>query len=163
MRILLIIALLLIVAVPTFAQAPEPTPTPIVIPDQEMYESLGEADQALGELDNPLDAPDGTSIVPDEDGGMIFSYAKWLMSPVGAAELFGPFEGIATHMAVFFAMRFALMGLLGVIYVATYLIRWVVWIFKLLLLLINALGGIIDLIGGVLGKGLGWIIKFIGG
>jgi len=133
------------------------------VADDEWYSALDDANNALGGLNNPLTAPDGTPLLPTVNWAMIFGYAKWLISPGAADELAGPFAGIFIHLGIFLAMRFALIVVYIVVFLAVYLIKWVVWLFKFLLTVIGAISGLIDLVGGVLGKGVGWLVKFVGG
>lgn len=134
---------------------------PIPIPVVEIFDTLQSANDQLASIDAPLTSPNGTPLLPSETGSLIFGYAKWLISPGGAAEIFGPFAGIVSHLSIYLAAQLALALVYSIAYAATYLIRWVVWLFKLILMIIAAiaeiLGVVWDIAGGILSK----VLKFI--
>lgn len=164
---MMIALMILMCALPVIGQGdtptPEPSPTPLNIPDDEMYDIIGEVDEGLGGISDDLSAPDGAEILPSIDLTQLIGYARWVLSPSTADEVFGVFSPVITPIGLYLGVRFALGAIYVVVYIAIYLIRWVIWIFKLLLELVSAISGIIDLLGGLVGKGLGWLIKFIGG
>lgn len=117
-----------------------PTRTPIPIDASGLYESLIEANEMLGQAQ--LNQP----VMPMANIQPIFSYAKWLLSPSSADELFGPFAPIIVHAGIFVAMVIGLSVVYGIVYAAVYLIKFVVWIFKLILLVIDV---VVSVVGSI--------------
>jgi hypothetical protein len=111
----------------------EPTPTPIPIPANELYDGISEADDALSAVDVPLSAPDGAPLLPDPDVVLLFGYVKWITSPGAAQELFGPFDGIFTHLGILLVMQFSIFGVYLVVFFVSSVIRWVLWIYTWIL------------------------------
>lgn len=162
MRLLVIVFVLFLIAVPVLAQ--DPTPTPIFIPEADMYDALGDADASLGELPGDLTQSNGTPLLPTLNLTELIGYARWITSPAAADEIFGVFAPVVTPLGLLLAVRFALGGIYFIVYAAIYLIRWVIWIFKMLLMLVNSLGALINLAGGLVGKGLSWLFgRLLGG
>lgn len=161
MRLLIVLLAIALCVVPVAAQTP--TSTPIPLPNEEIYDALQDADESLGDVDDPLSSPDGSPLLPDQDGTVIFGYAKWLLSPGAADELVGPFAPVISHIFIYLAMRVALFGIYLVVYLAVYLIKWAIWIFKLVLAIISTaaevLNVITDFAGGIISK----VFRFIGG
>lgn len=134
-------------------------PSPIDIPAGELIDALQEADASAGGTGGQLTSPEGAPLLPNINAPLLFGYAKWLISGAAIQQMTGPFATILTHLALFVGVQMALSAVYGAFYVATYLARWVVWIFRLILQILTAIVGIIDLLGGKL---IGWALKFIG-
>lgn len=122
------------------------TPTPIPIDAGGMYESLGEANSSITEVGPDLSAPDGVELLPDADPQEIFRYAKWLISPSSADELVGPFAPLVVHTGVFVGLLIGVSAIYTVVYAAVYLIKFVVWIFKMIVLLIDS---VVSVVGSI--------------
>lgn len=147
---------------------PTPTPVQLVIPEQEMSQGLDNANADLESVDVPLTSPNGLPLLPAETGQVIFSYAKWITSPVAAQELMGPFAPVYYHVGYLLGADVALLSVYIVVYGAVYVIRWVIWLYRSIVQIVSTLGsltipGIILLliIFGVLF--LGWLIQAVFG
>lgn len=116
---------------------------------------INDANQQLADAGDSLTAPDGSPLLPAETGATLFGYAKWITSPAAADELLGPFAPAASHVGIFLTMDIALVALYAIIYGAVSIARWVIWLFRLLLQIIQAIASAAN---GV----LGWILGFIG-
>lgn len=125
-----------------------------------LIDIVKQADDAFHGVNVPLESPDGSPLLPNETGSTIFGYAKWLLSPATAEEIAGPFAPIVSALGFLIIAEITLLGVYGVVYIAMYLVRWVVWIFKLLMAVIQTIAAIIDT---AVGKIIGAIFKFIGG
>lgn len=137
------------------------TGSPILnIDTGQLYDAITEADAALEDAGGSLTAPGGAAIFPAETGAQLFGYAKWIFSPAAADEFLGIFSGLAVHYGWYLVGMFALGSVYGVIFLGTYVIRWVVWIVKIAMEIIQTLAAVVD---SVVGKVVGVIAKFIGG
>lgn len=110
----------------------------VLIDDTSLLDALNNANSQLAGLQNPLTSPQGTPILPAVNMQQIFGWVKWIFSPATAEELFGPFAGIYWHLGIYIWARIALLVVYGIVFVATYLIRWVIWIIRLIMDIINA-------------------------
>lgn len=148
---------------------PTPTPVQLVIPEQEMNQGLANAGAALESVNVDLASPDGAPLLPAETGETLFSYAKWLTSPVAAQELMGPFAPIYYHVGYLVTVQVALFSVYITIYGAVYTFRWVKWLYNSIREIINTIGsltlpGIVFLVilfGLIF---LGWLVtRLVGG
>lgn len=122
---------------------PDPLrPTWIPIDAGGLYESLGQANQMLQGVQGGL----SSSLLPLANIQPIFSYAKWLISPNSAEEIMGPFAPLVIHTGVFIGLLIATGGIYVVVYAAVYLIKFVVWIFKMILLLVDT---VVSVVGSI--------------
>lgn len=134
---------------------PDSLVTPIPIPLTQIGGAIGQGDQLLATVNAPLTSPDGSPLLPDEDGGLIFAYTKWVIAPQTAQELAGPFAPIIISLGILMVADMALFAVYVAIYAGVYFIRWAVWIFRLVLQIIEAIA---SAAGGVIGA----LLSFIG-
>jgi len=137
----------------TDAVTPQQEQNKIQLPN--IGEIISNADQQLADAGNTLTNPDGSPLLPSQTGAVLFGYAKWLTSPAAAEELLGPFAPVASHVGIFLLMDVTLVGLYFIIYAAIYIVRWAIWLFKLLL-------QIIQTIASAANGAIGWLLAFIG-
>lgn len=132
----------------------EPVRSPTPIPTSEPIDLVAThgADLPFNDAINYLatananveDAPEdltnpGVAVLPQENGNQIFSYAKWLISPTAANEVFGPFGTLAVHLGAAIALVIFLAIVYFLIFVISLLIRFVIWIIKRILDAIEAI------------------------
>ena len=125
---LLIALCLLVFAVPISAQSS--TPQPIPLPTQQMYEQMATANAQIGNAPTNLTSPNGSPLLPSEDGRLLFGYIKWLVSPAAADEWAGPFAPVFQHFGLGIYMTFALMGVYFTVYVIANIGSWVGWLLE---------------------------------
>jgi len=145
MKLVIIVCLILLIAVPAAAQTDippttagvgeiKPTSTPINLPIDPVNEMLATADGSLQGLPDDLSRPGGsTSIIPPDQGSLVYGYAKWLLSPNIANEVFGPFSGFVEHASIYVGMMLAMGGVYAAVYAIMYAIRWAEWLFNTIL------------------------------
>jgi hypothetical protein len=134
-KTLIIFILLMLAANSAFAQTATPvppTPTPIPFAEIPLMEALATQNANGQELPTNLEAPNGVPLLPATDGREVFGYVKWLVSPVAAQELFGPFATIFTHIGLYIVAVFSMMSVYGIVYALSWVIRWVVFLYKLI-------------------------------
>ncbi|MCK6577277.1 MAG: hypothetical protein L6Q98_04135 [Anaerolineae bacterium] len=79
---------------------------------------------APDDLSNP-----GLPILPQEDGGELFRYAKWLLSPQIAYEVFGSqFGDIIGDIRTGVILVLVMALVYFIIFVIVYIVRFVVWL-----------------------------------
>jgi hypothetical protein len=132
------------------------TPTPIAIDGSGIYEALQQGNNSVIGLPADLAA---AGRPPDEDGSEIFAYVKWFVSPSSADELAGPFAPIVSHTGIFLALVFAMTVIYAVVWAAVWLLKFVVWVFKLItgnlvlsviFIVVAAIGAIVMLLTKIL-------------
>lgn len=152
-RLLLILVVLILLAAPATAQTVTP-PTPIPIPADEMFQGLATADANLLAAPPDIAAPAGVPILPNPNNTLVFGYVKWLISASVSGELFGSFSPVVIVFGVYVSMNMALSVVYGLIYAAVYIARWVIWLFKIII-------EIVQVIASALQSLIGWIFKFL--
>lgn len=129
------------IAFPTLASpTPIPTSTPFVLPTSppltgDLIYQLATAESALQAAPADLGAS-----VPAQNGSEIFARAKWLLSTSTAAELFGPFAPLVTHILTAITLVIVLAVVAFLVMIAVFIIRFVVWIVTLILKFIPFFG-----------------------
>lgn len=138
-------------------------PGEITVPSGDILDQLRRAEEQLANIDVNLTSPEGVPLLPAETGAAVFGYAKWLTSTAAAETLAGPFAPILSHTGTFLAMQLALFVVYVIVFAGTYLIRWVIWLFKFLLDVISTIAEVVNVVtdfaGGIIGK----LLKFVGG
>lgn len=135
----LIVSVLLQPPVPTFEPLASPTPIATVepvnlggtleVPESEVYNYLATANANVQSVPQDLSDP-GIAVLPAENGGELFGYAKWVTSGAAAAEVFGPFSLIVTHLGAAITLVIFLAIVYVAIFLATLIIRFVTWIIR---------------------------------
>ena len=142
---LALLLVLLAAAHPAAAQTP-PTPTPVDIPSQPMLEALATQNAALYSLPPVPELPANRS-------GEILAYAKWLTSPQTAQEIFDLFAPIFTALGVLIGVEVTLNVIYVAIWIIAQVVRWVIWLIKTILQVIQGISAAADSL-------LGWLFKF---
>ena len=121
--LIMLLGLLLITAPPVAAQTPTPVQIPIPVPEAQVSEIAGDGDKGLAGVNaaNPVPGVSEQAIV-------LFGYARWLLQPGTAAELFGPFEPLIGRLGVFVVMSTGMGLAYALAYFGIYLIRAAVWL-----------------------------------
>jgi hypothetical protein len=119
-----------------------PRPTPIAIDGAGLNSALMGGNAGLTGLPANLD-----SGVPNETGAQLFRYAKWIFSPSSADEIAGPFAPAVSHAGIGFSLMFSVGLVYGIIWAAVWLIRFAIFIFRLILEFIRT---VVSVIGSVL-------------
>lgn len=128
----LIVALFLTLLGAGTALAVDPTPTPIPLPADQIFGQLATANAGISTLGGSLNAPNGSPLIPPVDGREAWGYVKWMISPVGAGELFGPFAIIFSELGFFLTSTLALTAVYLVVYAASYIFRLVLGLYRLI-------------------------------
>jgi hypothetical protein len=144
---------------PGNTSTPTPTSTPgqqvgrgvptliptLIVPQDEVNQALATANANTVQLgENEITTPGGVVVLPDDDFSTMFAIAKWLLAPTTAAALFGPFEPIFTHFGIFMTATIALFAIYAVVYVSAYVIRFLVWFFRLIMEIGRSIANAID-------------------
>lgn len=74
----------------------------------------------------------GAPILPADDGGKIYAYTKWLVSPNIGDELFGPFGGFSLRLRNAISIVLAFAVIYGLLFFIIYLLRFVIYVVKLI-------------------------------
>lgn len=133
----------------------QPGATPIPFPGAEVIGIIHDADQSLGALGGDLTHPDGSPLLPNYNGQLLFGLVKYVISPVTAEALTGPFSPIFIALGLLLLLNIALIAVYLVVYIAVYLVRWAIWLFRLILAIMQAVAAAAN---GV----IGWLLAFIG-
>lgn len=133
-----------------------PSGSPIDIPAGDIIEQIKDADDELQDSTIDITAPGGTALIPSTVQNLetLFGYAKWLVSPTAANSLAGPFAPFVIEAGVLIGSEMLFLGAYLVVYIFTYLARWAIWIFRLIVTIITALSG---LVGGA----VGFLLRFV--
>jgi hypothetical protein len=125
--------------IPTLVPIPSPTPVPTIVevtleatPEavlNEVYDSLATTERSLRDLPDQLNNP-GAPLLPNEGGATVFSYAKWLLSPTTADELFGFLSPTMVHVSGMVLITVVFSAVYLVIFIARFVIRFIVWIVR---------------------------------
>lgn len=115
----------------------------LTIPFGDMLTGLVGANAGLGALPDDLTQSGGLPALPDTQLTMILAYAKALTGSASSGELFGPFAPIfvALGNSVNLALPLVLVWL--AVYVASYAVSWVIWLFNLIMAIIRTIMAII--------------------
>lgn len=124
----LLLLMLMLLATPVAAQSS--TPQPIPLPTQDMMEQMAEANAMIEDLPVDLSSPDGLSIVPNENGRILFGYIKWILSPASADQWAGPLAPIFQHIGFGLGMMFTAMTIYTAMYVISNIGSWVGWLLE---------------------------------
>lgn len=146
---LIVFLVLLIFPGSAFAQTNTPvpsTPTPVDFPSQQVIEALATQNANLYQV------PD-VPLLPENRSGEIFGYAKWIVSQNAAEEVFGVFHPIFTAIGVLLVIEVTLNAIYVIIWIVAQIVRWVVWLIKIVLQIIQSLAAAGDTL-------LGWLFKF---
>lgn len=108
-----------------------------------LYDSLNEGSDRLNDLPTDLTRPNGVNILPAESGDSLFRYVKWIINPSSADEIAGPFAPAITHLGMGLNIMFILSAVYIIVYVAIYLIRFAVWLFKIVIAVVQTIIGAI--------------------
>lgn len=128
-----------------FQPIPSPTPvpssTPVMLPTvfgplDGVYNYLATAEYQLQQAPTDLLHNGSLPVLPDETGGPIFGYIKWVFSGAIADDVFGPMAPIVIHASALFALALFLAGVYFIVFVFRLIIRFVVWVVERLLSLI---------------------------
>ena len=146
--------ILALVTVPSvFAQSPPPPPPPL--PLQEINESIATANAGISTIGEDLSAPGGSPLLPIVDGRELWGYAKWLVSPVGAEELFGPFSPIFVSIGFYLTVSIVLAGIYMTVLTGSIVIRFIIGVYRLAAE--NIVGTIIFVVIIAIGIAVAWI------
>lgn len=126
----------------------------LVAPINTMFSELDAANAGTALLPDNLAAPDGLNILPTDDFTEIFSYVKWIVDPASASS----WAGVLAPIFIAFGILINAVVIMSAVYVGLwviiYAVKWVIWLFRLLLQIITALAAAFDL-------ALGWVFKII--
>lgn len=115
------------------------TGTPMfAVPLPDINSGIGQTDQ-LSNLD--LEAPGGSAILPDPNLPRLFGYAKWLLTFSSAEEYAGPFAPAIQHMGIALTATIALAGAYFTVWVVMWLVRFAVWLFLLVIRIVDFAAG----------------------
>jgi hypothetical protein len=134
-------ALLFVLAmqpVPTIPWLPSPTPIPTWTPQptpvsefeaSDLYRNLQTAVANVNALPNDASAPGGVPLLPGDSSANIFSYAKWMLSGVGASELLGKqLYPLATHLMIAVTLVIVLATVFFIVNLVVLIVRFIVWL-----------------------------------
>jgi hypothetical protein len=140
----------------TFTPSATPTITPVFFPAEDLYVAIATANGEIIALPENLDEPQGVPQFPSGDGRQVFGYAKWLISANVADELFGPFAPIFFHSGMGIGAGMALVVIYGVVWIVVFGLRFAVFMFKLLMEVVQTILEIIQtgmsFVGGLIQK-----------
>lgn len=156
-KYLVVLALLLALPLTVMAQTSTPTPGPtptatplVIIPGGEISGAAGGASSDLNSVGDSLTAPGGINLLPTVNWGLVFGYIKWLIAPPTGDELAGPFGPIMTALGALLTAEISFLGIKGIVYVASYVLSFVAWLFKLILAIITFIVNVVSAIPGIL-------------
>lgn len=153
-KLMVIVVALFVFTIPAYAQ----TPTPIVpLPDEEMNEAIVEANDAV------TSAEFNSSLIPSGDLYTLFGYAKWFFSPYTGEEIAGPFAPFFWLSGLFVGMMVAGGIVYVAVYLGVYLMKWVIWLFRLALSIIDLVLQVLQVAASLLGKVVGTVVDAIVG
>jgi hypothetical protein len=135
---------------------------PLPVPEAGLLDALSSANDDLESVNVPLAAPDGSPLLPDETGTVVWGYAKWLTSPAAAQELLGPFAAIYYHVGYLIALDVALVGIYIVVYGAVYVARWAMRLIRVAMSVIDLILQMLQVVTSAAGGALRWLLSFIG-
>jgi len=125
-----------------------PTPiasaTPLVMPTAhlptgDLINYLATAERNLANAPADISNP-GVAVLPNEDGWELWGYAKWLISPATADELFGPFGSMLKVIGAAITLVVVIGLVYFLVFIAVRLLRFVVWIVRTALQFVPFLG-----------------------
>lgn len=127
MKILIALILTFVFVLPVSAQVSTPQPPPL--PTQEMYQALATQNaNIINTMPSSLQNPNGTGLLPNQNGSQLFGYIKWLINPAMADEWAGPFSPAFQHFGIGLYMIFAMSGIYMVAYTVNNIGSWVFWL-----------------------------------
>ena len=157
-RWLIVLLLLMLSVSPALAQTDTPTPSPVPalpipafeaipsptaiptgeaatvepasgLPVNQVYDYLATAYVALNSAPTDITQPDGRPLLPEVQLGVLFSFAKWLLDPVTADQLAGPFSPLLVYFGIYFGLVIILGGIYLIAVVVRAILRWVIFIY----------------------------------
>jgi hypothetical protein len=142
------IFLFLLAALPSVSYAQQGTPTPVEIPAQQMFEQLATQNANLYSI------PD-LPVFPEDRSSQILGYAKWITTPGIAEEIFGLFHPLFSAIGLLLLTQVVLNGIYVVAWIIAQIVRWIVWLIRLILDVIQGVANALDSL-------IGWLFKILG-
>lgn len=119
------------------------------IPFGDMLTGLVGANAGIGALPNSLTQSGGLPTLPDSQVTTILSYAKALTGAASSGELFGPFAPVFIALGQGLTLALPLVLVWLAVYVASYAVGWVIWLFNLIMAIIQTIMAIIAAGGNI--------------
>lgn len=129
--------LVLLLSVPALAQTA--TPTDVTVPSGELDSQMATAAASQNNLPTDITRPQsGPALVPATSAVPLFSYVKWLFSYSTAQELMGEtLAPLGVELFILLTISILLSGVYLVVNLIVLLIRFVVWIYSIIIKIIG--------------------------
>lgn len=118
-----------------------PTPflsTPVMPPSGGLIDFLATAERGLQDGENQMAT--ANAALPTQNSRLFIGYAKWIVSPTTAQEVFGPFAPIIAVIGTVIVILLVLALVYLFITIAVLIIRFIIWIITQVLKLIPFMG-----------------------
>jgi hypothetical protein len=118
--------------IPTRTIMPTSTAFSRSIPESELYVYISTLNAESAMLPDDLSNP-GVPLLPSINPASLWGYAKWLISPSTADELFGPLAMPITHSTALLLIVLTLGLIYALIVAVRFVVKFVVWIVQRIL------------------------------